>query len=44
MAQEVTNFARFYALFNKLPCTGDREGLKKANRSAVHVESYGKPP
>ena len=29
MAQEVTNFARFYALFNKLPCTGDREGLKK---------------
>ena len=25
MAQEVTNFARFYALFNKLPCTGDRE-------------------
>ena len=29
MAQEVTNFARFYALFNKLPCTGDQEGLKK---------------
>lgn len=29
MAQEVTNFARFYASFNKLPCTGDREGLKK---------------
>ena len=29
MAQEVTNFARFYTLFNKLPCTGDREGLKK---------------
>ena len=29
MTQEVTNFARFYALFNKLPCTGDREGLKK---------------
>ncbi len=25
MAQEVTNFARFYALFNKLPCTGDRQ-------------------
>ena len=22
MAQEVTNFARFYTLFNKLPCTG----------------------
>ena len=30
MAQEVTNFARFYALFNKLPCTGDREEFKKA--------------
>ena len=29
MAQEVTNFARFYAVFNKLPCTGAREGLKK---------------
>ena len=28
MTQEVTNFARFYALFNKLPCTGDREGLR----------------
>ena len=28
MAQEVTNFARFYALFNKLPCTGDREGQR----------------
>ena len=30
MAQEVTNFARFYALFNKLPCTGDREEFKKS--------------
>ena len=29
MAQEVTNFARFYALFNKLPYTGDREEFKK---------------
>ena len=30
MAQEVTNFARFYALFNKLPCTGDREEHRDA--------------
>lgn len=30
MAQEVTNFARFYALFNKLPRTGDREEFKKS--------------
>lgn len=30
MAQEVTNFARFYALFKKLPCTGDREEFKKS--------------
>ena len=30
MAQEVTNFARFYAAFNRLPCTGDREELKRA--------------
>ena len=29
MAQEVTNFARFYALFNKLPSQGDREEFKK---------------
>lgn len=29
MAQEVTNFARFYALFNKLPYHGDREEFKK---------------
>ena len=36
MAQEVTNFARFYALFNKLPYQGDREEFK--NRAAVHVE------
>lgn len=30
MAQEVTNFARFYALFNKLPFNGDREEFKKS--------------
>lgn len=30
MAQEVTNFARFYASFNKLPYDGDREELKKS--------------
>lgn len=29
MAQQVTNFARFYASFNRLPCTGDREELKR---------------
>lgn len=29
MAQEVTNFSRFYASFNKLPSTGNREELKK---------------
>ena len=29
MAQEVTNFARFYALFNKLPYQGDREEFKR---------------
>ena len=29
MAQEVTNFARFYATFNKIPYSGDREDLKK---------------
>lgn len=30
MEQEVTNFARFYALFNKLPYDGDREEFKKS--------------
>lgn len=30
MAQEVTNFARFYASFNKLPYNGDREEFKKS--------------
>ena len=29
MAQEVTNFARFYAALNLMPCGGDREELKK---------------
>ena len=29
MAQEVSNFARFYATFNKIPYSGDREDLKK---------------
>ena len=27
--QEITNFARFYTLFNKIPCSGDREEFKK---------------
>ena len=30
MKQKVTNFARFYASFNRLPCAGDREDLKKS--------------
>lgn len=30
MTQEVTNFARFYASFNKLPYDGDREEFKKS--------------
>ena len=29
MTQEVTNFARFYALFNRMPCKGDRDELKR---------------
>lgn len=29
MAQEVTNFARFYASFNLLPCRGDRDDMKR---------------
>lgn len=28
MIQEVTNFARFYVVFNKMRCPGDREELK----------------
>lgn len=30
MAQEVTNFARFYTAFNKLPYDGDREEFKNS--------------
>ena len=30
MAQEITNFARFYASFNKLAYRGDREEFKKS--------------
>ena len=30
MAQEVTNFVRFYAAFKLLPCSGDREELKRS--------------
>ena len=30
MAQEVTNFARFYALFGKVPYYGDREEFKRS--------------
>lgn len=30
MAQEVTNFARFYISFNKLPYRGDREEFKRS--------------
>ena len=37
MAQEVTNFARFYALFNKLPYQAIGRN-SKTNRAAVHVE------
>lgn len=29
MVQEVTNFARFFALFNKLPCVGEREEFRR---------------
>ena len=29
MKQEVNNFARFYAAFNRMPCSGDREGMKR---------------
>lgn len=30
MVQKVTNFARFYTAFNKLPYSGDREEFKKS--------------
>jgi hypothetical protein len=29
MEQEVTNFARFYAAFNRMACVGDREDAKQ---------------
>ena len=29
MTQKITNFARFYALFNRIPYGGDREDFKK---------------
>lgn len=44
MAQEVTNFARFYALFNNAALYRRPGRAKEANRSAVHVGPYGKPP
>lgn len=37
--QEVTNFARFYTLFNKLPYGGDREELK---RQTVSQYTWGR--
>ena len=30
MEQPITNFARFYAAFNRLPAKGDREELKRS--------------
>lgn len=30
MTQEVTNFARFYLSFNRLPAAGDREDVKRS--------------
>lgn len=35
MAQEVTNFARFYASFERIPCKGDREEMKR-----LYVRQY----
>ncbi|MBR3757937.1 MAG: hypothetical protein IKK62_05855 [Bacteroidaceae bacterium] len=39
MAQEVTNFARFYASFNQLPYSGDRESFK---REIVRQYTWGR--
>lgn len=39
MAQQVTNFARFYTLFKKLPYNGDREEFK---RSIVRQYSWNR--
>ena len=37
--QQVTNFGRFYAAFNLLPCSGDREEMK---RSLVRQYTWGR--
>lgn len=39
MTQEVTNFARFYAAFARLPHSGDREEFR---RSIVHQYTWGR--
>ena len=39
MKQEVTNFARFYAAFNRLPHSGDREEFR---RSVVQQYTWGR--
>lgn len=39
MAQEITNFARFYAALRRLPCTGSREELKE---SLVRQYTWGR--
>lgn len=39
MAQEITNFARFYAAFARLPHSGDREEFK---RSIIHQYTWGR--
>ncbi len=38
MAQEVTNFARFYALFNKLPYQRRPGRVQEVHRVAVYME------
>ena len=35
MKQEVTNFSRFYAIFKRIPYSGDREDLRKEMVSRV---------
>ena len=39
MAQEVTNFARFFASFNRLPCSGEREEFR---RQVVSQYTWGR--
>ena len=40
MKQEVTNFSRFYASFNELPCyCGDREDFKKEVVANTHLDA-----